>query len=73
MVVVTRKHELDTGCYWQLCVIPIQRFRHLTAAYGGVFIVIALIWGWIIGAPDVFDEIGAIIVLASYYLHASKR
>ena len=36
------------------------------AAYGGIFIVMALVWGWIFEgiAPDRFDVIGAAIALA---------
>ncbi len=43
-----------------------QSFFHRTyAAYGGIFIVMAIFWGWIVGGntPDVFDIIGAVIAL----------
>jgi small multidrug resistance family-3 protein len=43
-----------------------QSYFHRTyAAYGGIFIVMAIIWGWIVGGntPDVFDGIGAVIAL----------
>lgn len=40
-------------------------FHRIYAAYGGVFIVIAMLWGWVFEgiAPDAFDIIGAIIAL----------
>jgi small multidrug resistance family-3 protein len=40
-------------------------FGRVYAAYGGVFIVLSLLWGWRIDgkAPDTFDVIGAIICL----------
>lgn len=46
---------------------PFQQsyFHRIYAAYGGIFIVMAMFWGWIVGgnAPDVFDIIGAAIAL----------
>jgi small multidrug resistance family-3 protein len=41
-------------------------FGRAYAAYGGIFIVLAILWGWRIDkiAPDRFDLIGASIVLA---------
>ena len=40
-------------------------FHRIYAAYGGIFIVMALFWGWIFDgiAPDLFDIFGAIISL----------
>lgn len=40
-------------------------FHRTYAAYGGIFIVMAIFWGWIVGrnTPDVFDIIGAVIAL----------
>lgn len=41
-------------------------FGRVYAAYGGIFIVIAMIWGWQVDkvAPDRADVIGALIALA---------
>lgn len=41
-------------------------FGRVYAAYGGVFIVLAMLWGWKIDriTPDRFDVIGALIALA---------
>lgn len=41
-------------------------FGRVYAAYGGVFIVLSLLWGWRVDgiAPDKFDMIGALIALA---------
>ncbi|MGZ9584952.1 YnfA family protein [Paenibacillus marinisediminis] len=38
-------------------------FGRVYAAYGGVFIVLALLWGWLIDkkTPDLYDWIGGII------------
>ncbi len=43
-----------------------SHFHRTYAAYGGIFIVMAIFWGWIVGGytPDVFDGIGAVIALA---------
>jgi small multidrug resistance family-3 protein len=41
------------------------RYGRLYAAYAGVFLVGAMLWGWLIDGrrPDVFDWAGALIVL----------
>lgn len=41
-------------------------FGRVYAAYGGVFVVLSLLWGWWVDgrAPDRFDWIGAAICLA---------
>ncbi|GIW46794.1 MAG: hypothetical protein KatS3mg078_0671 [Deltaproteobacteria bacterium] len=40
-------------------------FGRVYAAYGGVFVVLSLLWGWLIDnkKPDTFDLIGASICL----------
>jgi len=40
-------------------------FHRTYAAYGGVFIVMAMLWGWIFQGipPDLFDYIGGLIAL----------
>ena len=40
-------------------------FGRVYAAYGGIFIVLALLWGWQVDriAPDTFDLVGTLIVL----------
>jgi small multidrug resistance family-3 protein len=40
-------------------------FHRIYSAYGGIFIVMALLWGWLIQGmrPDIFDIIGATISL----------
>lgn len=40
-------------------------FHRIYAAYGGVFIVMAMFWGWIFDgiSPDRFDVFGATIAL----------
>ncbi len=40
-------------------------FGRVYAAYGGVFVVLSLLWGWIIDnrAPDLLDVIGGLICL----------
>jgi small multidrug resistance family-3 protein len=51
-----------------------SQFHRIYAAYGGIFIVMALIWGWIFEglAPDTFDIAGTAIALAGvaiiYYM-----
>jgi small multidrug resistance family-3 protein len=42
-----------------------ENFGRIYAAYGGVFIVLAMFWGWHVDglAPDHYDWIGAAIIL----------
>ena len=42
-----------------------HHFHRIYATYGGIFIAMALLWGWIVQGikPDTFDIIGAIISL----------
>jgi small multidrug resistance family-3 protein len=41
-------------------------FHRIYAAYGGVFIIVAVFWGWLFEgvSPDKFDIIGAVITIA---------
>ncbi|PRS78709.1 MULTISPECIES: YnfA family protein [unclassified Bacillus (in: firmicutes)] len=41
-------------------------FGRVYAAYGGVFVVLAVFWGWWVDrkTPDLYDWIGAVICLA---------
>lgn len=42
-----------------------QNFGRVYAAYGGVFIVLSLLWGWKVDGhkPDEYDFFGALVVL----------
>jgi small multidrug resistance family-3 protein len=43
-----------------------HQFGRIYAAYGGVFVVASLLWGWGVDGsrPDRYDAIGAAVVLA---------
>lgn len=45
-------------------------FGRVYAAYGGVFIVLSLLWGWSVDktAPDRFDLIGATVALIGVFI-----
>lgn len=45
-------------------------FGRVYAAYGGVFIVLSIVWGWQVDrvAPDKFDLIGGLIALAGVFV-----
>lgn len=51
-----------------------SHFHRIYAAYGGIFIVMAVFWGWIFEgiAPDVYDIIGTAVavvgVMIIYYM-----
>ncbi len=40
-------------------------FGRVYAAYGGVFVVLSILWGWIVDKknPDLYDWVGAVICL----------
>jgi small multidrug resistance family-3 protein len=45
-------------------------FGRVYAAYGGIFIVLSILWGWGIDkeAPDKFDLIGGLIALLGVFI-----
>ncbi len=47
------------------CFQQFPSFGRIYAAYGGVFVVMSIIWGWWIDGikPDIFDWLGTFIVL----------
>jgi len=51
--------------YGVVTTLQTSNFGRVYAAYGGVFIVMALLWAWKIDnfVPDKYDLIGALIVL----------
>ena len=44
----------------------VAHFGRVYAAYGGVFVILSVLWGWGVDgiAPDRFDVLGALICLA---------
>ncbi len=52
-------------------------FGRTYAAYGGVFVVMALLWGWAVDKvkPDLYDITGAVIVLigAAVIFYAPRK
>jgi small multidrug resistance family-3 protein len=47
-----------------------SNFGRVYAAYGGIFIIMALVWGWQIDkiVPDRFEIIGAVIALIGVFI-----
>ncbi len=47
-----------------------SNFGRVYAAYGGIFIIMALVWGWQIDKiiPDRFEIIGAVIALIGVFI-----
>jgi small multidrug resistance family-3 protein len=45
-------------------------FGRVYAAYGGFFVVLSLLWGWILDGdrPDRYDAIGAAVTLAGVFV-----
>ena len=56
--------------YGVIPTLQTANFGRVYAAYGGIFIVLALLWGWQIDhvIPDTFDVIGATIALAGVFV-----
>lgn len=44
---------------------PSPNFGRVYAAYGGVFVVMSMLWGWKIDgkAPDAYDMVGAVLCI----------
>ena len=45
-------------------------FGKVYAAYGGVFIVMSVIWGWLVdgNTPDMYDILGSLIALVGVWV-----
>ena len=56
--------------YAVLPTLQTPHFGRVYAAYGGVFVVMALLWSWWVDGrrPDTFDAIGAGVVIAGVSL-----
>lgn len=57
-----------------------SHFHRVYAAYGGVFIVMSVLWGWWIDGvkPDIYDGIGSVIAVIGvliifYYPRKEER
>lgn len=69
LALVTRiKAPLVWGA-WKQGIIPTLQsfptFGRVYAAYGGVFVVLAVLWGWLVDkkTPDIYDWLGAAICI----------
>ena len=51
------------------------QFGRVYAAYGGVFVIMSILWGWQIDKipPDRYDIIGAIVVLTGVFIIMYSR
>lgn len=47
-----------------------SHFGRVYATYGGVFIILSLLWGWVMdgNTPDRFDVIGAVVALVGVFI-----
>ena len=66
--VPTRFHEAKLTPSWWFGIVPTlhpANFGRVYAAYGVIFIVLSILWGWRVDkiAPDKFDLIGGMIAL----------
>ena len=53
------------GTYGVVATLQPAGFGRTYAAYGGVFVLMALLWGWFVekATPDFFDILGAAVVM----------
>lgn len=60
----------DFSSLWVIPTLQPANFGRVYAAYGGVFIVMAIIWGWQVDkiTPDRFDIIGGLIALIGVFV-----
>ena len=76
------RYEFDHWSHRRTCFIFVcycstfqpSHFHRIYAAYGGIFIIMSVLWGWLFEgiAPDRFDTIGTIVavigVIIIYYM-----
>ncbi|MBM0742895.1 YnfA family protein [Phormidium sp. CLA17] len=58
------------GLYAVLPTLQAANFGRVYAAYGGVFVVLAILWGWMVDRiiPDKFDVLGGGIALIGVFI-----
>ncbi|WP_346016552.1 YnfA family protein [Chroococcidiopsis sp. CCMEE 29] len=56
--------------YGMIPTLQPANFGRVYAAYSGIFIILAILWGWQVDriAPDKFDLIGALIALIGVFV-----
>jgi small multidrug resistance family-3 protein len=56
--------------YGMIPTLQPAHFGRVYAAYSGIFIILAILWGWQVDriAPDKFDLIGALIALIGVFV-----
>ncbi len=69
MAVVAKRGVLGAAVLILYGIVPTYQAPHfgrVYAAYGSVFVILSILWGWVIDriAPDRFDVVGALICLA---------
>jgi small multidrug resistance family-3 protein len=68
---------IGLAVYGMLATLQPANFGRVYAAYGGVFIVMAMLWGWKIDkvAPDRYDILGGCLALLSVLIimYAPRR
>ena len=49
---------------------PASSFGKVYAAYGGIFIILSILWGWLIDGtrPDAYDIVGGLVCLLGVYI-----
>jgi small multidrug resistance family-3 protein len=60
----------DTDSVWGYTDTSTSDFGRVYAAYGGVFVVLSIVWGWGVDkiTPDKFDVIGGAVALAGVFI-----
>ncbi len=58
------------AAYGVVATMQPANFGRTYAAYGGIFVIMALLWGWMVDKvkPDLYDIIGAVIILAGTFV-----
>lgn len=64
-------------CYGVVPTLQPSHFGRVYAAYGGVFIIMSLFWGWLLDGvrPDLSDLIGMLLCLAGvgFIMYTPRR
>jgi small multidrug resistance family-3 protein len=53
--------------YGVIPTLQLTNFGRVYAAYGGIFIVLSILWGWLVDkiAPDRFDVLGGLVAFTT--------
>lgn len=61
--------------YGVVATLQTENFGRVYAAYGGIFIMMAILWGWKVDGvvPDKYDIVGGVVALLGIIMYAPRN